>query len=42
MAGVMDTSHVNVLHCDWPIPRPERSYRMCVFVCVAECDQVQQ
>jgi hypothetical protein len=24
--------------CDWPIPHPEESYRLCVI----ECDQVQQ
>jgi len=30
--------------CDWPIPRPEESYRVCVCVCVCvtEFDQVQQ
>jgi hypothetical protein len=27
--------------CDGPITRPEESYRVCVFVCVTECDQVQ-
>jgi hypothetical protein len=24
--------------CDWPIPRPEESYRLW---CVSECDQVK-
>jgi hypothetical protein len=24
--------------CDWPIPRPEESYRLC---CVFECDKVK-
>jgi len=29
---------------DGPVPRPEESYRVCVFVCmcVTECDQTQQ
>jgi len=31
--------------CDWPIPRLEKSYRVCVCVCVCvvtECDKGQQ
>jgi hypothetical protein len=41
-------SHVNDVCCeggglcDGTIPHPEESYRLCLYVCIIECDQVQQ
>jgi len=35
MAGGMDVSHVIVVRCEGPIPRPECPLHMCV--CVGRC-----
>jgi len=45
-----DVGYLFVSLCEGPIPRPEKSYRVCVCVCVrarararvTKCDHVQQ